>query len=183
MTPRNAFSPNLRRILSGAWAKTVHPKTRNLDASGALDVRRVIGGFGAPPKRPIARLNVWLRRYITVLTAHDRMELRIDMLCIMADTLSLIQIVRDGRSALPSMWWAYGAENCTPIPKQSHIWAVTIALKTVSVSNIEHAPRHRTRNGTAHANGRFPVKWTQVLSTCRLSTSETAPTCSWCGGR
>jgi hypothetical protein len=67
MTPRNAFAPNLRRSLSCTSAKTVHPKTRNLDAEGALDVRRV---SGTSPERPVARRGVRLRSYTTVLTAH-----------------------------------------------------------------------------------------------------------------
>jgi hypothetical protein len=89
---------------------------------------------GTPPERPTARMNERLRRYTTVRTALDHMELRTYMLSVMADALS--QNVRHGRSALPSMWWAYGAENCTPTPKRPHIWRVTSASKTVSESNF-----------------------------------------------
>jgi hypothetical protein len=70
-----------------------------------LDVRRVIG---TPPERPIARLNIRLRRYTTVLTTHDHMEFGTNMLCIIAYALSLT--VRHWRFVLMIMWRAYGAE-------------------------------------------------------------------------
>jgi hypothetical protein len=91
MTPRNAFSVSFRRILSGTLAKTVHPKTRNLDASGTDDVRSV---RGMPPLSPTERMYVRLRRYTTVLTAHDYMELGTAMLWSIAYALS--RIVRQG---------------------------------------------------------------------------------------
>jgi hypothetical protein len=43
-------------------------------------------------------------RAVTVMTAHDHMELGKDMLCSMAD--ALFRIARHGRATLPSMWWA-----------------------------------------------------------------------------
>jgi hypothetical protein len=95
------FSPSFRRSLSGTLAKTVHPKTRNLDASGTDDVRSV---RGMPQVRPTERLYVRLRRYTTVLIAHDHIDLGTAMLWSIAEALS--RIVRHGRSALPSMWWA-----------------------------------------------------------------------------
>jgi hypothetical protein len=42
--------------------------------------------------------------YTTVLTAHDHMEFGTAMMWSIADALS--QMVRHGRLALPSMWWA-----------------------------------------------------------------------------
>jgi hypothetical protein len=110
------FSPNLLRSLSDTLAKTLLPEMRSLDASGALDVRSVIR---TPLERLNARLNVRLRRLTTVLTAHDHTEFGTDMLCIIADALSLS--VRHGRFALPSMWWVYGAEYCTSTPNRPHI--------------------------------------------------------------
>jgi hypothetical protein len=74
------------------------PNTRNLDASGSTSVRRV---RGTPPESPTARLKVRLRRKTTVMTAQDHIAFGTDMLYIMADALS--RIVRQGRSALPSM--------------------------------------------------------------------------------
>jgi hypothetical protein len=47
------FSLSLLRNLSGTLANTVHPKTRNMEASGADDVRRL---SGTPPVRPTERL-------------------------------------------------------------------------------------------------------------------------------
>jgi hypothetical protein len=91
--------PILRLSLSGTVAKLVHPKTRNLDASGDVDVIMV---SGTPPERPTARLYVRLRRYIVLLTAHDHIKFGTYMLCSIADALS--RIVRHGRSAVPSMW-------------------------------------------------------------------------------
>jgi hypothetical protein len=73
-------------------------KTRNLDADGSCDVRRM---RGTPPDTPTARLNVRLRRYTAVLIAHDHIEFGTNMMCIIATALSLN--VRQGRSALPSM--------------------------------------------------------------------------------
>jgi hypothetical protein len=82
------FSVSLRRNLSGTLlAKTVQPKTRNLEASGADDVK---GASGTPPVRPTERLYVRLRRYTTVLTAHDHMEFGTAMLWSIADALSRI---------------------------------------------------------------------------------------------
>jgi DNA-binding HxlR family transcriptional regulator len=52
------FSSSFRRNLSGTLAKTLHPKTRNLDASGVVDVSRV---SETPPKRPTTRLHVRLK--------------------------------------------------------------------------------------------------------------------------
>jgi hypothetical protein len=101
MTPRKVSSPNLRRNLLGTLAKTMHPNTRNLQASGIADVRRV---SETPPEGKTARLNVRFWRYTSLLTAHDHMTLGTYMLCSMADALS--RIVRHGLSALPSMWWA-----------------------------------------------------------------------------
>jgi hypothetical protein len=46
-------SLNLRRNLSGTLAQTVHPNTRNLEATGADDVRRV---SEMPPVRRTERL-------------------------------------------------------------------------------------------------------------------------------
>jgi hypothetical protein len=52
------------------------------------------------PDTPTARLNVRLRRYTTVLIAHDHMEFGTDMLC--TSTKALSMSVRHGRYALPS---------------------------------------------------------------------------------
>jgi hypothetical protein len=62
-----------------------------------------------PRLGPTERQYVRLRRYTTIMTAHDHMELGTAILWSIADALS--RIVRQGRSALPSMWWAYGAKN------------------------------------------------------------------------
>jgi hypothetical protein len=59
-----------------------------------------------PPLGPTERLYVRLRSYTTMLTAHAHMELGTAILWSIADAVS--RIVRQGRSALPSMWWAYG---------------------------------------------------------------------------
>jgi hypothetical protein len=47
------FLLSFQRNLSGTLAKTVHPNTRNLEASGADDVRRV---RATPHVRPTKRL-------------------------------------------------------------------------------------------------------------------------------
>jgi hypothetical protein len=116
MPPRNIFSPGLRRSLLGTLAKTVHANTRHLEASGVADVKRV---SGTPPEGPTERLNVRLRRYTIVLTAHDHIELGTYMLCSMVDALP--RIVRHGRSALSSMLGAHGAKKCTPTLNRAHI--------------------------------------------------------------
>jgi hypothetical protein len=153
MTPRNAFSPSLRRSLPSYLAKTVHPKTRNLGASGAFDMMTVIG---TRPEITIARLNVRLRRYTIVMIAYDHTEFGTDMMCIIGDVLSLN--VRQGRSALPSMWWAYGAEYCTPTPNRpvDHTLDGPQQPPKPSPSRVlEHVRRNRTKSGTVRAHGGF----------------------------
>jgi hypothetical protein len=96
ITDHDAFCPRLRFSLQDTLAKTMHPKTRNLDAS---DVRRA---SGTPQEGLAARLNVRLLRYTNVLTAHNHMEFGTGMLCSIADVLS--RTVHQWSSALPSMW-------------------------------------------------------------------------------
>jgi hypothetical protein len=55
-----------------------------------------------PPLGPTERMYVRLRRYTTVLTTHDHMELGTAILWSIADALS--RTVRQGGSALPSIW-------------------------------------------------------------------------------
>jgi hypothetical protein len=77
---------------------------------------------------------VRLRRYTAMLTSHNQMELGTAMLWNIADGLS--RLVRQGRSALPSMRLAYEAENWIPTPRCAHIWRVIPASKTKSESNF-----------------------------------------------
>jgi hypothetical protein len=49
----------------------------------------------------------------------DNMKFGTATLWSIANALS--RILRKERYTLPSMWWAQGAENCTPTPMGAHI--------------------------------------------------------------
>jgi hypothetical protein len=101
ITPRKAFMSSFRPRLSGTLAKTAHPNTLKVDASGTVPMRSV---RGTPHDGPTALLNVRFRTCTTVLNAHDHMLSGTNMACSMEEAQS--RRVRHGRYAFLSIWYA-----------------------------------------------------------------------------
>jgi hypothetical protein len=110
-TPRNAFSPILRRS-SGEDIAPEHTELGLFVRSGREESdRNATGEADCASKHAVVEVHNIVDRV--------HMEFGTDKLCIIAYALSLS--VRHGSSALPSVWSAYGAEYCTPTPNRPHI--------------------------------------------------------------